>query len=52
MQVKRYLTASVTALSAAIVCLLIVIAMRSVALPEAAAGATDAILELRPSLQR
>ena len=48
---KHYVTASVGALSAAILCLLIAIIARSVAMPEAAAGTTDT-LDLRTSLKR
>jgi hypothetical protein len=48
---KRYLTASVGALFAAILFLSIAITARSVAMPEAAAT-TDIILDLRTSLLR
>jgi hypothetical protein len=47
---KRYLTASVGALSAAILFLLIAITARSVAMPGAATN--DIILDLRTSLKR
>jgi hypothetical protein len=47
---KRYVATSAAALALAILSLLVVIALRSMAIPEAAADAVDIKVELRKSL--